>query len=103
MNGVHDMGGMQGMGPIQAETDEPVFHDDWERRMFGVNLLAMAKGHFNIDESRHAMERMGGAEYLKTTYYEHWMTALETLFLEKGLLTREEIATRMAALKDRGD
>ena len=103
MNGVHDMGGMQGMGPIEVEKNEPVFHDEWERRMFGVNLMLLAQGHVNFDEGRHAIERMGAAEYLKTTYYEHWMTSLQTLMVEKGILTTEEIKERMGALKEAGD
>lgn len=102
MNGVHDMGGMQGMGPIKVEENEPVFHDEWEARVFGMNMLAMVGGNFNIDQSRHAMERMGAAAYLETTYYEHWMTAMQTLLLENGTLTRAEIDARMEALKDSG-
>ena len=37
MNGVHDMGGMHGMGPIQYEKNEPVFHAAWEGRVLRMN------------------------------------------------------------------
>ena len=41
MNGIHDLGGMQGLGPVVREENEPVFHEDWERRIFAVlNLLS---------------------------------------------------------------
>jgi len=58
MNGVHDMGGMHGMGPIVREENEPVFHHDWEGRVLALNLAAGALGEWNIDMSRHARERM---------------------------------------------
>jgi hypothetical protein len=53
MNGVHDMGGMQGMGPIQAEANEPVFHEPWEGRMFALRRAMGAWGKWNIDVTRH--------------------------------------------------
>ena len=99
MNGVHDMGGMQGMGAIEVEPSEPNFHDEWERRMFSMFLAVFAGGHYNIDEFRLGIERMGGSNYLNTTYYEHWMTGMQTLLKEKGVLTEEEICTRMAELE----
>ncbi len=99
MNGVHDMGGMHGMGPIDVEADEPVFHDEWERRAFSMVLLSILKGYVSWDEGRHAIERMGAAKYLGTTYYEHWLASLETLVVEKGVLTRDEIDARMQDLK----
>lgn len=97
MNGVHDLGGMDGMGPIDVEPNEPVFHAEWERRVFGMFLPIFAAGYFNIDELRHAIERMGPA-YLTTTYYEHWLHAYETLLVEKGAITAQELAARRAAV-----
>jgi nitrile hydratase len=102
MNGIHDIGGMHGMGPVLRETDEPVFHEDWERRVFAVNILAVGTGFFNIDESRHSIERMKAADYLDTTYYEHWLFALELLLTEKGILSRDELAARVATLEQEG-
>jgi nitrile hydratase len=98
MNGVHDLGGMHGFGPVLREENEPVFHAEWERRAFGLlNLLGM-EGHANIDELRHAIERMGPA-YLTTSYYEHWLAAVEMLAVEKGLITQAELDARLAALQ----
>ncbi len=48
--------------------------------------------------SRHARERMHPAKYLETSYYEHWLIGLQTLLVENGLLTEEEIARRMGEI-----
>lgn len=98
MNGVHDLGGLDGMGPIVVEQDEPVFHAEWERRVFGMFLPIFACGYYNIDELRHAIERMGAQAYLNTSYYEHWLHAFETLLVEKGVITAQELAERCAAV-----
>ena len=56
MNGVHDMGGMHGMGPIQYEKNEPVFHEPWEARAFALDVAMAAWGKWNIDASRYQRE-----------------------------------------------
>jgi len=101
MNGIHDMGGMHGLGPIDREENEPVFHHAWERRAFALNMAAGFLGEWNIDMSRYAREQMPPAEYLATSYYEHWLWGLERLLVEKGLLTRTEIEARVAELRRR--
>ena len=98
MNGVHDLGGLDGMGPINPDPNEPLFHADWERRVFGMFLPVFACGFFNLDEFRHAIERMGAPAYLNTSYYEHWLHAFETVLVEKGALTADELAARRAAI-----
>ncbi len=99
MNGAHDMGGMHGMGPIEREENEPVFHAEWERRAFAITLAMGAQGLWNLDMSRFARENAEPAEYLEATYYEHWLHGLEVLLVENGLLTREEIAAREAEIQ----
>ena len=98
MNGVHDLGGMHGMGPIAREANEPVFHNEWERRVFGLMIATFAGGNYNVDEFRHGIERMDPAHYLESTYYEHWLHTLETLLIEKGAITRQELDAKSAAL-----
>jgi len=93
MNGVHDMGGMHGFGPVEPETDEPVFNRRWESRVFAMRAAAGALGKWNIDMGRHAIERMPPADYLASSYYERWLASLALLLVEKGLATREEIET----------
>jgi len=95
MNGIHDLGGMHGLGPIEPEADEPVFHHGWERRAFALTLAAGAGGAWNIDMGRFARECMPPAEYLATGYYEHWLYGLERLLVEQGIVTRDEIAARV--------
>ncbi len=102
MNGIHDLGGMHGIGRIVREKDEPVFHADWERRMFGLFIAAFAGGHYNVDEFRHAIERMDPAEYLTSSYYEHWLHSLETLLVEKGVIKKDELDAKRAALAKGG-
>lgn len=92
MNGIHDLGGMHGMGPIDPPRDEPRFHHEWERRTFPLFASLFAGGHFNVDEFRHAIERMGPAHYLEGSYYEHWLHAFETLLMEKGTITAAELS-----------
>jgi nitrile hydratase len=92
MNGAHDLGGMHGFGPVVAEPDEPVFHTDWERRAFALTLAMGAWRRWNLDMSRSAREQMAPAEYLATTYYEHWLFGLLRLLGEHGFASPDEIA-----------
>ena len=92
MNGVHDMGGLQGFGPVQPEADEPLFHAAWERRALGLTLAMGATGAWNIDQSRAARESLPPAQYLGSSYYAIWLAALERLMLQRGLLDNAEVA-----------
>lgn len=83
MNGVHDMGGQHGHGPIYVETAEPVFHHPWEGRVYALMILARRRGVFNLDEMRRAIEELPPAQYLGSSYYERWLAALEALLEEK--------------------
>ena len=91
MNGVHDMGGMHGMGPIEYEKNEPVFHERWEARTFALNRAMGAWGKWNIDASRHQRELIPAAEYLRMSYYERFFAGLIELMVKTGLVTRTEI------------
>ena len=84
MNGVHDMGGMHGMGPIEPEANEPVFHTRWEARAFALTLAMGAWRKWNIDASRHARELIPAAEYLRMSYYEKWIAGLIELSIQRG-------------------
>lgn len=89
MNGVHDMGGMTDFGPIQREADEPVFHACWEARVRGM-VDKIVGEHLNWDEFRFVMERISPAEYLSASYYQRWLTGLEQILVEKGLLVTDD-------------
>ena len=96
MNGIHDMGGMHGMGSFQYEENEPVFHEPWEAKSFALNLAMRAWLKWNLDSSRHALELLPPDEYLRMSYYEKWIARLESLLLSSGLVTHKEIMTGAA-------
>ena len=95
MNGVHDLGGMHGFGPVVIEPDEPVFHAEWERRAFALDHAMGVRGRFSLDVIRFAREQMPPAEYLATSYYEHWLWGLEELLDRHGFLLRAELDRRV--------
>lgn len=91
MTRIHDVGGMHGFGAVEREDDEPVFHAVWEGRVFATVRLLLERGVFELDELRHAIERMDPQDYLEASYYERWLAAVERLLLEKGVLERGEL------------
>jgi hypothetical protein len=98
MNGIHDLGGMHGLGPINPEANEPVFHEKWEGRAFGLFAATFVFAGYTVDEFRHAIEKMPPAHYLESSYYEHWLTAFEEVLMKRNFITRAELDARMAAL-----
>lgn len=94
MDGVHDMGGRQGFGRVRYTLKAQTFHEPWERRVNALYSLAVKLGIFNMDEYRHAIERMEPRHYLSASYYERSLTSLATLLVEKGVATRDELDQR---------
>ena len=99
MNGIHDMGGMHGMGHVDPATGEPIFEAPWERRMFAVLMATFAGGVYNVHEFRRTMERMAPADYLNASYFEKWLYTLEGLLIEKGEIERTELEAAWGAVK----
>ncbi len=97
MNGIHDMGGMHGMGPIQHEANEPVFHERWEGRVYALNRAMGAWGRWNVDAWRHTIELLPPADYLRMSYYEKWLAALEKRVVQYGFVSQEELDGGKAA------
>jgi nitrile hydratase beta subunit len=91
MNGIHDMGGMHGMGPIQEERNEPVFHHPWESRVFALRRAMGAWRRWNIDVSRHEVELVPAADYLRMSYYERQFSAFVVLLEKRGFITPAEL------------
>lgn len=91
MNGIHDIGGMDNIGPVNVEKDEPVFHEDWESRVYAMTLATMGAGIFVTDEVRFVTETIPPADYLTFKYYEKWLYSLEQLMLQKNMVTQEEL------------
>jgi nitrile hydratase beta subunit len=94
VNGLHDLGGMQGFGPVVIKPDEPPFHHSWERRAFAITLAAGYLGEWNIDQSRAMRERLPATAYFATSYYELWLYGLERLLHDRGLVRDQERAAR---------
>jgi nitrile hydratase subunit beta len=92
MNGVHDMGGMQGFGPVEPEANEPVFHAPWEGRALAMNRAMGALGLWNIDIGRFSREQLPPDVYLGSSYYRKWILGLEDLVVQYGLVGDDELA-----------
>ena len=103
MDGVHDLGGMHGFGPVERDPNEPPFHAPWEAVMVAIQRAGRTAGIYSIDEFRHGIERMDPAHYLGSSYFEHWLDGITRILAEKGVVTEEEIETRMALLRARPD
>jgi len=95
VNNIHDVGGMMRFGPVRPEPDEPVFHEEWEGRVFALAaaLLQVA----TVDEYRWSIEKMASEDYLGTSYYEKWLVSLEDAIVNHGVATRDELDARMRA------
>ena len=91
MSRINDVGGMEGFPAVVQELDEPPFHADWEAHVFAMNRALIGRGIYNLDEFRDAVERMPPSQYLAASYYERWFHAINTLLVEKGVVTPAEM------------
>jgi nitrile hydratase beta subunit len=96
MNGPHDMGGLQGYGPVVPEPDEPRFHAPWEKRALAMTMNSSAAGGWNGDMSRSAKETLPPADYLRLSYYEIWIAGLSKMLAQRGMVAADEIAAGRA-------
>jgi nitrile hydratase subunit beta len=92
MDGIHDMGGLDGFGKVEPEPNEPVFHAPWEGRVLALQRAMGFAGAWNTDMSRYAQERLPPSVYLTVSYYKRWTLAMETNVVERGLAGADEIA-----------
>ncbi|MFO1321463.1 MAG: nitrile hydratase subunit beta [Burkholderiales bacterium] len=97
MNGVHDMGGMQGFGPVVPEVDEPYFHEPWEGRVFALSRAILYTRAWNLDMFRDSQERLPARVYLSVSYYHRWLLGLTQSAVEKGFVTADELETGHAS------
>ncbi|MET0272234.1 MAG: nitrile hydratase subunit beta [Phenylobacterium sp.] len=95
MNGVHDMGGMAGLGDLVPEPEGgSPFHHAWEARVHAITMASPTRA--NIDAGRHERELIPGPQYLAMSYYEKWFRSLCQLLLKRGFITEEEFVTTRA-------
>lgn len=92
---VHDRGGWPDAGPIDRDEHDLTM---WERRTDALMRVLRSKQYMEVDEMRRAIEGIGSGRYEQLTYYERWAEAMEILLVEKGVLTSEEIAQKVAEL-----
>jgi len=92
--GIHDLGGKQGHGPVVVEEDEPVWHEPWEGRTFGLMGAVSMHGLLSGPTFRHGIERMEPGHYLTSSYYEHWFTSVATLLVEQGRIDLDDLEAR---------
>jgi len=99
MDAVHDLGGKPGFGPVDKDGDDDVFHERWEAKVFAMTRAgARAGAWLNVDRFRHAVERIDPRAYLEHGYYGRWLGGIETLLVEAGVVSQEEISERALAL-----
>ena len=91
-NTVHDMGGMHGFGRVEPESNEPVFHAEWEGRVLAMQRAMGAPGLWTIDGGRASLEMLPPAEYLRSSYYRRWFLGLERRVVAFDLVGEDEIA-----------
>jgi nitrile hydratase subunit beta len=89
VDGIHDLGGKQGFGRVNHPS--PPHEESWEPLVRALSAFAMRKRIYNMDEFRHAIERMAPRHYLTASYYERHLTAIATLLVEKDVVTPEEL------------
>ncbi|MBI1397969.1 MAG: nitrile hydratase subunit beta [Betaproteobacteria bacterium] len=97
MNAMHDLGGMQGFGPVREEQNEPVFHAPWEGRVLGMVRSLLYTREWNIDEFRSMQERVPARTYLTVSYYHRWLLSITASALAHGLVTADELEAGRAS------
>jgi nitrile hydratase len=96
MDGVHDMGGMDGFGKVAPEPNEPVFHERWEGRVLAISRAIRALGAWNIDWDRYGIELLLPQVYLTSSYYKRWFLRSVNLLVQRGFIEADEIAAAHA-------
>jgi hypothetical protein len=91
---VHDRGGWPTDAPIDRSE-----HDlaDWELLTDALVHVLAGKGLMNVDELRRGIESMPPDEYERASYYERWLSSIETILAEKGVLAPGELDARLAS------
>lgn len=90
MDSLHDLGGKQGFGRVRYPY--PKHAETWEPTLRALSACALKRHLYNMDEFRHAIERMAPVHYMTAPYFERHLTAVATLLVEKGLVSAEELA-----------
>ena len=90
MDGIHDLGGKQGYGPIDTDDGETPFHHDWEGREWGIAQCARTP-NITIDWWRHCRELIMPGDYLERPYFDSWAQTDFSTYIEAGWMTLQDI------------
>ena len=99
MDGIHDMGGMQGWGRVAIDPNEPVFAEPWEAKAFAFGALSARLSGTNLDAMRHAIDRQHPYDYLVDGYYGRWLACVETMLVDSGVLPAGAVVARARHLR----
>ncbi len=94
---------MEGEAALPRKNGELVFEAPWEGRAFGLAVALCDARTFPWDDFRDrliAAIALDEAAGNPTTYYERWLAALETLLRDRGLVSDDEIAARIAEIAE---
>src|SRR5271166_4268046 len=99
MDGIHDLGGMQGFGRVEPTAEEPPFEHDWEGRVVGIfrAIARFREAEWNVDKFRFTREQLPPVEYLTRPYYDQWYASYAAMLLGSGLVTAQELAAGTSA------
>ncbi|MCB1499823.1 MAG: nitrile hydratase subunit beta [Bauldia sp.] len=97
MDGIHDLGGRQGYGPIDVGEPPEPFHAAWEARLLGIVRAFTRPGAWSIDWFRHVRECIDPADYLTRPYYDQWLQTYAAMMVDSGAATVAELATGRSA------
>src|SRR5216684_2446565 len=97
MDGLHDLGGKQGFGRVKYPSAP--HNENWRPLVRALHAFAIESHIYNMDEFRHAIERMTPRHYISAPYFERHLTAIATLLIEKGIATRKELESLVSRLR----
>ncbi len=99
MDGIHDMGGMEGYGPVPYVADEPIDVGSRWQAFSGAAMFALLRsGRTNIDAHRHRIERLDPTRYLPISYWGRWLAAVEVAVVDQGIAEQAEVDRAVTAL-----
>ena len=96
MDGAHDLGGKQGFGPIDVETDFVAFHEPWQARGWAITR-SIFRADWTLDWWRHVRELIDPVDYLTRPYFDSWLQLQMAALIDSGAITLEEAVSGKAA------
>jgi len=97
MDSIHDLGGRQGFGPVDAKEPEEPFHSDWEARAFAIVRAMSRAPDWTLDKFRFTREQMDPVDYLTRPYYDQWIQCYAALMVGSDLASVEELSSGHSA------